>query len=120
MEEIKIGVFICNCGTNIAHHVDLDAVLEAAAAMPGVAVARSYRYMCSNPGQEMISQDIKERNLDRVVVAACSPRMHERTFRAARRRRSSPRSSGSSSPSPGISRSSPATESRRRSPRRRG
>jgi heterodisulfide reductase subunit A2 len=83
MEEIKIGVFICNCGTNIAHQVDLEAVLEAAAAMPGVAVARSYRYMCSNPGQEMIARDIREQQLNRVVVAACSPRMHEKTFRGA-------------------------------------
>jgi heterodisulfide reductase subunit A2 len=83
MEELRIGVFICNCGTNIAQHVDVDAVWDAVSALPGVAVARSYRYMCSNPGQEMITKDIREHQLNRVVVAACSPRMHEKTFRNA-------------------------------------
>jgi len=81
--EMKIGVYVCNCGTNIAKVVDCDAVAEAAAQLPGVAVARSYKYMCSNPGQEMIIQDIRDLDLDRVVVAACSPRMHEPTFRKA-------------------------------------
>ena len=79
----KIGVYVCNCGTNIAKVVDCDAVVEHAATLPGVAVARPYKYMCSNPGQEMIVQDIEEHGLNRVVVAACSPRMHEPTFRKA-------------------------------------
>jgi len=83
MEELRIGVYVCNCGTNIAKVVDCDAVCEMAGKLPHVAVARSYKYMCSTPGQEMIVQDIKEQNLNRVVVAACSPRMHERTFRKA-------------------------------------
>jgi heterodisulfide reductase subunit A len=83
MDEMKIGVYICNCGTNIAKVVDVDAVAEAALTLPGVAVARPYKYMCSNPGQEMIAADIKENGLDHVVVAACSPRMHEPTFRKA-------------------------------------
>ena len=83
MEEPRIGVYVCNCGTNIAKVVDCDAVAEAAATLPGVVVARSYKYMCSNPGQEMIVQDIEEHALERVVVAACSPRMHEQTFRRA-------------------------------------
>jgi heterodisulfide reductase subunit A len=83
MEERRIGVYVCNCGTNIAHAVDVEAVRQSAAELPGVAIARSYRYMCSNPGQEMIVSDVREQRLDRVVVAACSPRMHERTFRAA-------------------------------------
>jgi heterodisulfide reductase subunit A len=83
MAEPRIGVYVCNCGTNIAKVVDCDAVAEAASQLPGVVVARSYKYMCSNPGQEMIVQDIEEQGLDRVVVAACSPRMHERTFRRA-------------------------------------
>ena len=83
MEDLKIGVYICNCGTNIAKVVDCDAVVESAASLPGVAVSRPYKYMCSNPGQEMIVQDIKEHGLNRVVVAACSPRMHEPTFRKA-------------------------------------
>ena len=83
MEEQRIGVYICNCGTNIAKVVDCDAVIESASALPGVAVARPYKYMCSNPGQEMIVADIQEHRLNRVVVAACSPRMHEQTFRKA-------------------------------------
>jgi heterodisulfide reductase subunit A len=82
-QEIKIGVYVCNCGTNIAHIVDADAIQETAAGLPDVVIARSYRYMCSNPGQEMIVKDIQELGLNRVVVAACSPRMHERTFRNA-------------------------------------
>ncbi len=83
MNQCKIGVYICNCGTNIAKVVDCDAVQKFAAELPQVTIARTYRYMCSNPGQEMIVKDIKEHGLDRVVVAACSPRMHERTFRKA-------------------------------------
>jgi heterodisulfide reductase subunit A len=83
MEEPRIGVYVCNCGTNIAKVVDCDAVAEAALALPGVTVARSYKYMCSNPGQEMIAQDIEDEGLERIVVAACSPRMHEPTFRRA-------------------------------------
>ena len=83
MEELKIGFYVCNCGTNIAHTVDVEGVKEVAAQWPEVAIARSYRYMCSNPGQEMIVNDIRELGLNRVVVAACSPRMHELTFRNA-------------------------------------
>ena len=83
MDELKIGVYVCNCGTNIAKVVDCDAVAAAAASLPGVTVAQPYKYMCSNPGQEMIVADIKEHGLNRVVVAACSPRMHEPTFRKA-------------------------------------
>jgi heterodisulfide reductase subunit A len=81
--EPRIGVFICSCGTNISHVVDTEAVREHALTLPGVKAARTYRYMCSNPGQEMIGTEIREQGLDRVVVAACSPRMHERTFRGA-------------------------------------
>jgi heterodisulfide reductase subunit A len=83
MGQLKIGVYVCNCGTNISHTVDADAVTESVSQLPDVAIARSYRYMCSNPGQEMIIKDIQELGLDRVVVSACSPRMHERTFRNA-------------------------------------
>jgi heterodisulfide reductase subunit A len=83
MEELKIGVYVCNCGTNIAKVVDCDAAIESASKLPGVTIARPYKYMCSNPGQEMIVADIKEHGLNRVVVAACSPRMHEPTFRKA-------------------------------------
>ena len=83
MSEPRTGVFICNCGTNIADVIDVEAVRAFALTLPGVTVARTYRYVCSKPGQEMIVKDIKEQGLDRVVVAACSPRMHEKTFRKA-------------------------------------
>jgi heterodisulfide reductase subunit A2 len=83
MSSPRIGVYVCNCGTNIAKVVDCDGVCASAADLPNVVVARAYRYMCSNPGQEMITKDIGEHGLDRVVVSACSPRMHERTFRRA-------------------------------------
>ncbi|MBM3147228.1 MAG: CoB--CoM heterodisulfide reductase iron-sulfur subunit A family protein [Actinobacteria bacterium] len=83
MDEHKIGVYVCHCGTNIAKMVDVEAVAETAGELPGVTVAKTYKYMCSNPGQEMIIEDIRENGLDRVVVSACSPRMHEPTFRKA-------------------------------------
>jgi len=83
MAEERIGVFVCNCGTNIAKVVDPNAVVEAVKDLPGVAAARSYKYMCSNPGQELIAEEIKDAGLTRVVVSACSPRMHEGTFRKA-------------------------------------
>src|SRR4030042_2065342 len=85
MKNCRIGVYICMCGTNIAKIVDVEAVAKFASEIPNVVLARSYKYMCSNPGQEMISQDIKENKLNRVVVAACSPNLHERTFRNALR-----------------------------------
>lgn len=79
----RVGVFVCHCGSNIAATVDVARVAEEAARMDHVAYATHYMYMCSTPGQELIQEKIKEHNLDRVVVAACSPRMHERTFRKA-------------------------------------
>ena len=79
---MKIGVYICQCGINIAHTVDTERVVELVNNLTNVAVARDYKYMCSDPGQELIKKDIKEMKLDRVVVASCSPRMHEPTFRA--------------------------------------
>ena len=85
MENSRTGVYICMCGTNIAKIVDVEKVAAFASGLPGVVLAKTYKYMCSNPGQEMIIQDIKENRLDRVVVAACSPNMHERTFRNALR-----------------------------------
>lgn len=83
MKNLRIGVYVCNCGTNIAKIVDSDAVANYASTLPNVVLAKSYKYMCSNPGQTMIAEDIKANDLDRVVVAACSPNMHERTFRRA-------------------------------------
>ncbi|MCD6456206.1 MAG: CoB--CoM heterodisulfide reductase iron-sulfur subunit A family protein [Methanophagales archaeon] len=83
METIRTGVYICHCGVNIAAAVDVKAVAEFAKGLPCVVVARDYQYMCSDPGQELIKSDIKEYGLNRVVVASCSPRMHEPTFRNA-------------------------------------
>ena len=81
-EEPRIGVYVCHCGLNIAGSVDCEAVAKFAANLPNVVISKDYRYMCSDPGQEMIKQDIKEHRLNRVVVASCSPRLHEPTFRA--------------------------------------
>jgi len=81
--KIKTGVYVCHCGTNIAATVDVEAVTEFALKLEGVALARNYTYMCSDPGQDLIKQDIQERGLNRVVVASCSPLMHEPTFRRA-------------------------------------
>ena len=86
MENCRIGVYICMCGSNIAKIVDVEAVKDYVSTIPNVVMARTYKYMCSNPGQEMIVQDIRENKLNRIVVAACSPSMHERTFRAALRK----------------------------------
>jgi heterodisulfide reductase subunit A len=83
MEEIKTGVYICHCGLNIAGTVDVEEVAKYAEGLPTVEVARDYRYMCSDPGQALIKDDIKNFGLNRVVVASCSPRMHEPTFRRA-------------------------------------
>ncbi len=81
--EPKIGVYICHCGSNIANTVNVAEVSEFAAGLRGVAVARDYKYMCSDPGQNIIKDDIRDLGLTRVVVASCSPRMHEPTFRHA-------------------------------------
>lgn len=79
--EQKIGVYVCHCGANIAGMVDVEQVTEFARDLPSVAAARNYKFMCSDPGQELIRNDIRELGLDRVVVASCSPRLHEQTFR---------------------------------------
>ena len=83
MEEPRIGVYICECGINIAATVDVPAVVEMAAALPGVVVAKQHKYTCSEPGQVMIQEDIRDLGLNRVVVASCTPRMHEPTFQRA-------------------------------------
>jgi heterodisulfide reductase subunit A len=83
MEKPRIGVYICACGVNISATVDVEAVADMAASLPGVVVARQYKYMCSEPGQQMIQEDIRDLGLDRVVVASCTPRMHEPTFQRA-------------------------------------
>jgi len=79
----KIGVYVCHCGLNIAGVIDIAKVAEYAQSLPEVALVRDYTYMCSEPGQRMIQEDIKKHDLDRVVIATCSPRMHEETFRRA-------------------------------------
>lgn len=79
----RIGVFVCHCGLNIASTVDVERVAETLRYYPGVAFAADYKYMCSDPGQALIQRSIREHNLDGVVVAACSPAMHETTFRKA-------------------------------------
>ena len=79
----KIGVYVCHCGTNISGKVDVEAVSEYASGLPHVVVAKNFKFMCSNPGQDLVIDDIKAKGLNRVVVASCSPRMHEKTFRKA-------------------------------------
>ncbi|MBS3794709.1 MAG: CoB--CoM heterodisulfide reductase iron-sulfur subunit A family protein [Candidatus Thorarchaeota archaeon] len=85
MSEKRIGVFICHCGSNIAGVVDVEKVVEEVKDLPNVVHAEDYKYVCSKPGQQIITDRIKEERLDRVVIAACSPRMHERTFRETMR-----------------------------------
>ncbi len=80
---VRIGVFVCHCGLNIAGVVDVKSVAEYAATLPKVKVARDNKYLCSDTGQKIIKDDIKKHKLNRVVVASCSPRMHEETFRRA-------------------------------------
>jgi heterodisulfide reductase subunit A len=79
-DQIRVGVYLCHCGENIATVVDVAKVREEISKLPHVRVARDYVYMCSDPGQRLITDDIKELGINRVVVASCSPRMHEPTF----------------------------------------
>ncbi|MDI6793526.1 MAG: CoB--CoM heterodisulfide reductase iron-sulfur subunit A family protein [bacterium] len=80
-ETPRIGVYVCHCGINIASRVNVKEVVEFARGLPHVVVASEYKYLCSDPGQELIRADMKEHNLNRIVVASCSPLMHESTFR---------------------------------------
>ena len=82
-DKPKIGVYVCDCGLNIGAVVDVPAVVDFASTLPLVTVAREYKYVCSEPGQEMIKKDIEELGVNRVVVASCTPRMHESTFQHA-------------------------------------
>ena len=77
----RIGVYVCHCGLNIAQTVDCRNVAESAAEMEDVVVSKDIAYACSEPGQKQIKDDILEHGLDRVVIASCSPRLHEPTFR---------------------------------------
>jgi heterodisulfide reductase subunit A len=80
-EQRRIGVYVCHCGLNIAKTVDCTKVAEAAAGLEDVVISKDIGYACSEPGQQQIKDDIIENGLDRVVVASCSPRLHEPTFR---------------------------------------
>ena len=82
-QDIRIGFYICHCGSNIAAMVDCPAVARDIGKLPGVVLSRDYKYMCSDPGQELIRKDIAEFKLNRIVVASCSPLLHEKTFRGA-------------------------------------
>ncbi len=82
-KAIKIGVYLCHCGSNIASTVNIPAARIFASTLPNVVIARDYKFMCSDPGQDLIRKDIQELNLNRIVVAACSPLMHEPTFQKA-------------------------------------
>ncbi len=82
-DKPRIGVYICHCGENIAGAVDVEEVRKFAEKLPDVVVARDYLFMCSDPGQEIIKEDIRKGLVNRVVVAACTPRTHEPIFRKA-------------------------------------
>jgi heterodisulfide reductase subunit A len=79
--DLRIGVYVCHCGLNIAQTVDCDGVAAAVSGLSGVAVAKGIGYACSEPGQREIRDDIEKHGLNRVVVGSCSPRLHEPTFR---------------------------------------
>jgi heterodisulfide reductase subunit A len=79
----RIGVYICHCGLNIAGVIDVNKVAAYAKSLPDVTITKNHAYVCSDPGQRMIEEEIKTYKLDRIVIAACSPRMHEETFRRA-------------------------------------
>ena len=82
-DEAKVGVYICHCGGNISDHVDVHQLAEMVEHLPGVTVTHTNMFMCSDPGQELIQQDIKSGKINRVVVASCAPSLHELTFRNA-------------------------------------
>ena len=82
--EVRIGVYVCHCGGNISDVLNCPAVALALAKLPNVVVSRTHLFMCSDPGQGLIQDDIRDRGVNRVVIGACSPFLHETTFRHAR------------------------------------
>ena len=85
-DEKKVGVYICHCGGNISDHVDVAQLAKNVAGLDGVAVTHTNMFMCSDPGQELIQEDLKSGKINRVVVASCAPSLHELTFRSAIKR----------------------------------
>ena len=79
----RIGVFVCHCGSNIAGTLDVDRIIETAKTFPGVVQAEDYKYLCSDPGQNLVQKMIEAHKLDAVVISACTPSLHEPTFRKA-------------------------------------
>ena len=82
----KVGVYICHCGGNISDHVDVEQLAGNVETIDGVTVTHTNMFMCSDPGQELIQEDIRNGKIDRVVVASCAPSLHELTFRGAIKR----------------------------------
>lgn len=82
-DGLRIGVYVCHCGTSIARTVKVASVADELSGQPNVVVSRLHRFMCSDPGLELIRNDVRDKDLNRIVVAGCSPLMHESTFRAA-------------------------------------
>lgn len=80
-KQVRIGVYICHCGINIAATIDIAETVEFTKKLDGVVIVRDYKYMCSAPGQELLKKDIIEQKLERIVVASCTPAIHEQTFR---------------------------------------
>ena len=85
-DEKKVGVYICHCGGNISDHVDVARLAENVTNLPDVAVARTNMFMCSDPGQALLQEDIQNGRINRVVVASCAPSLHELTFRGTLKR----------------------------------
>ena len=83
MAQKRIGVFVCHCGINIASVVQIEKLVKQLEDTPDISFATDYKYMCSEPGQATIREAIKEKELDGIVVACCSPSLHELTFRRA-------------------------------------
>jgi|GEM_PF-7090033 heterodisulfide reductase subunit A len=84
--SLRVGVYVCHCGSNIAGVVDVHSLTDFSNCLPGVAIARNYKYMCSDPGQALIRDDIRGLKLNRVVVVACLPNLHEKNVSERRRR----------------------------------
>ncbi|MCD6282055.1 CoB--CoM heterodisulfide reductase iron-sulfur subunit A family protein [bacterium] len=83
LEKVRVGVYICHCGANIASVVDIPALMEYAKSLPGVVTAEDNKFFCSSPGQNQITKSVSDNDVNRIVVVACSPRLHEPTYRAA-------------------------------------